>query len=294
MTIVSAGEILWDVIGEAEHLGGAPFNLAAHARLLGHNVLFVSAVGAEERGRRVLERMAELGLSTRFVHALECQQTGTVSVSLDASGQPRFTIHRPAAYDFAELAPDEITEVASAAPDWIAFGTLQQTSAQARRLTARLLDAAPQARRFYDVNLRPGCYTPELVRELMGQATVVKLNETEAEEISEMLGKTCTSPQQFCERNAARFGWEAVAITRAERGCAAWIGGDYVEAPGYKVKVADAVGAGDAFAAAFLHGLSTGWPPAQVADFANRVGGLVASRPGAVPEWTVEEAQALG
>jgi len=294
MTIVSAGEILWDVIGHAEYLGGAPFNLAAHARLLGHNVLFVSAIGADERGRRAVERMAELGLSTRFVHVLEHQATGIVTVSLDASGQPRFTIHRPAAYDFPELGPGEIAEVASAAPDWIAFGTLQQTSAPARRLTARLLDAVPQARRFYDVNLRPGCCTPELVRDLMGRATVVKLNETEAEEISGMLGETYTSRQQFCERNAARFGWEAVAITRAERGCAAWIGGDYVEAPGYRVKVADAVGAGDAFAAAFLHGLSAAWAPAQVADFANRVGALVASRPGAVPEWTVEEARAVG
>jgi len=59
------------------------------------------------------------------------------------------------------------------------------------------------------------------------------------------------------------------------------------------VRVADTVGAGDAFAAAFLHGLWQGWNPSQVADFANRVGALVASRTGAIPMWTLDEVCAL-
>ena len=56
----------------------------------------------------------------------------------------------------------------------------------------------------------------------------------------------------------------------------------------------DTVGAGDAFAAAFLHGLGAGWPTPKVADFANRVGALVASRRGAIPDWTIAEANAFG
>jgi fructokinase len=53
--------------------------------------------------------------------------------------------------------------------------------------------------------------------------------------------------------------------------------------------VADPVGAGDAFAAGFLHGLDGGWPAAKIAQLANRLGALVASRPGAIPDWRVEE-----
>jgi fructokinase len=70
--------------------------------------------------------------------------------------------------------------------------------------------------------------------------------------------------------------------------------GEYLESLGYSVKVADTVGSGDAFAAAFLHGLGSGWPAGRIADFANRVGALTASRPGAVPDWTLAEANALG
>ena len=81
----------------------------------------------------------------------------------------------------------------------------------------------------------------------------------------------------------------SVAITRGERGCEVRIGSDWAECPGYRVKVADTVGAGDAFAAAFLHGLGAGWSAARTGDFANRLGSLVASRPGAVPEWAPHE-----
>ena len=82
-------------------------------------------------------------------------------------------------------------------------------------------------------------------------------------------------------------------MTRGEAGCVLWVDDNYVEAEGYKVRVADTVGAGDAFAAAFLHGIGRGWPAREVADFANRVGALVASRPGGTPSWTVEEAEVL-
>jgi fructokinase len=101
--IVSIGEVLWDVIGDKEYLGGAALNFAAHAARLGHDVFFVSAVGKDERGRRVLARMAELGLSTRYVREVETHPTGVVTVELDPAGVPRFTLHHPAAYDAPEL-----------------------------------------------------------------------------------------------------------------------------------------------------------------------------------------------
>src|ERR1019366_5801889 len=170
---------------------------------------------------------------------------------------------------------------------------LLQTSPEAKRLTMRLLEAGEGRRRFYDVNLRAGCWEPSLVRELMAKATMVKLNADEAAEVASMFGQPLKSPLQswekFCRACAARFGWEGVCITRGADGCALLLGDEYIEASGYAVHVLDTVGAGDAFAAAFVHGVGSGWSSARVADFANRVGALVASRAGAVPSWTVAE-----
>jgi fructokinase len=291
--IVSIGEVLWDVIGSAEHLGGAPFNFAVHARKLGHEVLFVSAVGTDERGDRILERMAGLGLSTRFITRVKDYPTGTVTVTLDAMGQPSYVIHRPAAYDFPSPSHGDLEAIFSPQPDWIYFGTLQQMSREAKQLIMTLLEAGHNVRRFYDINLRANSYEPSLVHELMSHATVLKLNDQEVSQIQEMLGRPRGSLEEFCRSSAHEFGCESVCVTRAAKGCALLINGNYLEAAGYPAKIADAVGAGDAFAAALLHGMGCGWPPTQIADFANRVGALVASRPGAIPDWTIQEAMAL-
>src|SRR3954447_11784773 len=96
MTILSIGEILWDVFPDTVKLGGAPFNFAVHAHRLGHRVIFLSAVGDDERGRVAIERAAALGLSTEFIQTVADQPTGSVSVRLNSEGHPDFTIHRPA------------------------------------------------------------------------------------------------------------------------------------------------------------------------------------------------------
>ena len=293
MRIVSIGEVLWDVIGDEEYLGGAALNFAAHAARLGHTVFFVSAVGKDERGGRVLKRMAELGLSTRYVREIETYPTGVVTVELDPAGVPRFTLHHPAAYDAPDMTDGDVAELLSPKPDWIYFGTLFQMSPLARQLTYRLIDSDSGARLFYDVNLRKDHYTAPLLRELMARPPVVKLNEDEAAVIDQLFGRPPQPLEDFCRSYAREFGWESVCVTRGEKGCVMLVNGEYVETSGYSVQARDTVGAGDAFAAAFVHGLSLQWPPAEIADFANRVAAIVASRPGGTPFWTLEEARAL-
>jgi fructokinase len=287
--IVSIGEILWDVFGETERLGGASFNFAAQSRRLGHDVIFVSAVGDDERGRRALGAMENLGLSTRFVRTAPGRETGTVTVTVDRAGQPDFVIHRPAAYDFLDLGRRELDALADFEPGWIYFGTLHQMGPAGHAFTLELMASCTGAQRFYDVNLRRNSYTADLVEELMRQADVVKLNEDEAR----VVAGGYESLEDFCRAAAGRFGLDAVCVTRGERGCALLVDGVYAEAAGYPVTVADTVGSGDAFAAAFVHGFGQGWRPAEIGDFANRLGALVASRPGALPEWTIEECRAL-
>jgi fructokinase len=293
MRIVTIGEILWDVFPDGERLGGAPMNFAVHATRFGHDVRLLSAVGDDARGHAALESARGLGLSTEFLRVTADASTGVVSVTLDAEGRPSFTIQRPAAYDHLRLSPEDLESLAKFEPQLVYFGTLHQTTPEAKALTRLVIEACPQARRFYDVNLRPDSYNQILVEELLLLADVVKLNEDEAVELSRLFGIPFTSVRQFCEYWSGRCGWDTIAVTLGEKGCAIFGGGEWVEAPGYPVQVSDTVGSGDAFAATLVHGLSMGWPLAQVADLANRVGAFVATRPGAVPPWTLAECQAL-
>jgi fructokinase len=293
VNVISIGEVLWDIVGQEEYLGGASFNFSAHLSRLGHTVSFISAVGADQRGKTVIERMSQLGLTTEYLHIDIDHSTGIVSVALASDGQPKFILHRPAAYDFPQLTTTQFDRLFSRPVDWIYFGTLHQMSPQARQLTMDVLDRASAARRFYDVNLRADSYTPALIQQLMSRATIVKLNHEEVEAIGRMLGTRHRSLQEFCRNYADQYKWEAVCVTRGSLGCTVLMDGQYFEARGYPIQVVDTVGAGDAFAAAFLHGLGSGWSPPEIADFANRVGALVASRRGAIPDWTIAEANAL-
>ena len=190
------------------------------------------------------------------------------------------------------LSEQDRAAIAKQNSSWIYYGTLHQMSAQARNLTRELLEMSPGARRLYDVNLRRDSYNPSLVRELMQLATTLKINDEEVSAVESMLGTDHGSLEGFCRAYSAEFGWDAVCVTRGAAGCSVLIADEFAEAVGCQVQVVDTVGAGDAFAAAFVHGLDQGWPALQVGAFANTVGALVASRVGGVPFWTVEEIEA--
>ena len=293
MRIVSVGEILWDVIGDREYLGGAPLNFAAHVRQLGHEVFLLSAVGEDDRGRRALRSLQERGMSAEFVQVLRGKQTGTAEVELDPEGKPMFRIVRPAAYDFVELDPAQLQRIRELQPDWIYFGTLYHMSSVALASTLKLLGATPTARRFYDVNLRDGNWSLGVVEQLSAKATVVKLSDSEAEFLDATVnaGGQGSSVEEFCRRWSEQYDCSLMCVTFGERGCAIFKDGVYCEIPGFKVEVVDTVGSGDAFSAAFLHSNTQGWDAHRMGRFANAVGALVASRPGATPEWQVQECQ---
>ncbi len=291
--VVVLGEVLWDLFEHSRRLGGAPLNFGVHARRLGHSVTLISALGADEPGEQAAETIAALDLDTRFLQKTSRLPTGTAQVRIGHGGVTQFTIPRPAAYDDVDLSARDLDLLQQCAAGWLYFGTLFASTDIGRNVLHQILRASIGTAKFYDLNLRPGFDSPELVRELLQIADVVKLNEEELRRVQEFSGLPLNI-EAFCREGSARYGWQAVALTLGDRGCAVLAGGNYVEAAVHKVEAVDTVGAGDAFAAAFMHGLSLNWPAAEIACFANRVGALVASRHGAIPDWTLEEAVKLG
>jgi len=288
---VVLGEVLWDLFEHSRRLGGAPLNFGVHARRLGHPVTLISALGADELGEQAAEMIASLDLDTRFLQKTSRFPTGTAQVQIGHGGVTQFTIRRPAAYDAVDLSARDF-ELQQCAPGWFYYGTLFASTDQGKNVLHQTLRALRGAAKFYDLNLRRGSDSQELVSELLQSADVVKLNGEELQRVHEFLGLPL-NVEAFCREGSTRYGWNAVGVTLGDRGCAVLADGDYVEAAVHPVNVVDTVGAGDAFAAAFMHGLSLNWPAAEIASFANRVGALVASRHGAITDWTLEEAVKL-
>lgn len=291
-SVAVLGEVLWDIFERSRQLGGAALNFAAHAKRLGHETSLISAVGVDSFGEEAATLIAALGLGTTLLQKTTRFPTGTARVQLGPGDRTRFVIERPAAYDAIRLSHREIGQLIERAPAWFYYGTLFSSTAEGEAILRLLLGALPTATRLYDLNLRPGCHSAPLVKQLLACANVVKLNEEELLAVHEFTGLP-KSFEAFCREGARRFGWKAACVTLGSRGCAMLACGEYVEAAGETIDVVDTVGAGDAFAAAFMHGLMCQWPVAKVAAFANRVGALVASRHGAIPDWTIKEAVEL-
>jgi fructokinase len=287
--ILGIGELLWDVLPEGPRLGGAPANFSVMAGRLGNHAALLSRIGRDDLGRRALDRLEPLPVDTSAVEIDPEKETGRVTVYFQA-GQPHYTIHQPAAWDFFELS-DEWLHLAERA-DAICFGTLAQRSPQSRQTIQTLAaETSSKCIKIFDVNLRAPFYTAEVIQESLELATVFKMNDTEVPLVLNLLGLRMDEVdplRQGAERLLDEFpGLKMVAITRGGNGSLLVRRDEGHDHPGIPIKVADTIGAGDAFTAAMTHYLLRGADLATLNEAGNRWGSWVASQSGAMPPLSV-------
>ena len=281
-TVVGLGELLWDLLPSGKQLGGAPANFAYITNLLGDTGIPASRVGSDSLGEEALRRLAQLGLSADFVQKDPIHPTGTVQVEIDNAGQPRFDILEAVAWDFLEWTA-AWKQLASEA-DAVCFGSLAQRSALSQSTIRSFLQSTrPEAARIFDVNLRQNFYSREVLAESMKLATIVKLNHEELPKIMHLFELENRGEKDSARRLLSLHHLKLVCVTCGNGGSLLITSNECSQHPGFKVKTADTVGAGDAFTAAMVHGFLRGTALAQLNETANRVGAWVASQPGAMP-----------
>jgi fructokinase len=277
---IGLGEYLWDCFPDQRRPGGAPANVAYHADQLGLRGVVCTRVGDDADGAALRQHLADHGLAPEHVQVDRTHPTGTVSVAF-SDGEPHYTIHEDVAWDYLEATAAWEALAQSAAA--ICFGTLAQRNAASRTTILTLLDHASHALRVYDVNLRPPFIAADWIDAALQRADVFKLNQQEIPTVGDLLELPTTNPAEFGRAALARYHGRVTCVTRGAAGCTLIARDEIVEVPSRPVAVADAVGAGDAFTAGLVYGLLQGWPLATVGRFANAIGGLVASRAGAMP-----------
>jgi len=289
MKSLAFGETLWDIFSDSAQIGGTAFNAAAHLAKLGASSTLVSAVGCDKLGFEALDVAKGFGISCDMIELKKDLPTGTVEVSLDC-GQPSYEIKENVAWDAIGISSEAFARIAANPPDCFIFGTLSQRSAFNRETLSKILDALPPGvRRAYDINLRQRFHQPEWIERSLQRATIVKVNEDEAKHLSRAIFGSELKPEPFAARLMKRHSQlEAVIITLGAEGSCALCPEGWIEVPGVKVEVVDAVGAGDSFIAATLFALSKGHGFKEALSLASRLGAFVASRRGAVPEYSSE------
>jgi len=280
--MIGLGEVLWDILPSGKVLGGAPANFAYMTNVLGDEGIVASRVGDDELGREAFAVIQRQGLTTSYLQQDDQYPTGTAVVSIDAAGQPNFTIREQVAWDFLQWTT-EWKELASRA-DVVCFGSLAQRSpTSALAIESFLRNAPANVLRIFDVNLRQLFYNKDVLRTSFQHAHIVKLNEQELLQISSLLNLGAGTAKALAKRLLEEYGLRLVCITLGDRGSILVSNDQTVEHTGFRVKVADAVGAGDAFTACMAHHYLRGHSLGEISESANRFASWVATQTGAMP-----------
>ncbi|MCA9085266.1 MAG: carbohydrate kinase [Planctomycetaceae bacterium] len=287
--IVGLGEILWDVFPDGPRFGGAPANFACSAASLiaaktsskSIKVEMVSAVGADDFGRRALDELQQREVGTDFVPMLSWP-TGRVDVRLDESGHASYTFAENTAWDNVPWS-DSLQELALRTSA-VCFGTLGQRSPTSQATIRRFVETVPRdSLRILDINLRPPWWTDEVVRQSLPLANVVKLNSDELPELARILNLH-GSEESLLTAILAKCSLQLIVLTRGGDGSRLVNrSGEVSDLPGESVEIVDTVGAGDSFTATVAMGLLHGMALPEIHRRAAAVSAYVCSQPGANP-----------
>ncbi len=278
-TILSFGEILWDLLPSGARLGGAPFNFAFRVNSLDARGLIVSRLGRDEWGKKAWDEMIELGMDGQYMQWDERYPTGTVEITLDENNQPDYFIVPDVAYDYTEMT-DGIRAILPEV-DCICYGTLNQRIETSRHTIDRILDSANSALKLFDINLRKNCYTTETIIESLERADVLKLNDDEVLSLSNTFALQDSSIPDFCDSVLDRWSLSLCLVTLGNKGAFAATKDERIYIPGYQVNLVDPCGSGDAFTAGFIVRYLDGHPLADCCQLGNTLGAIVATQTGA-------------
>ncbi len=280
--VVGMGEALWDVLPEGKKLGGAPANFAYHVSQFGLESRVVSAVGQDKLGAEILDNFRQkqlYGLIETVPYP-----TGTVQVELDAEGVPCYDIKEGVAWD--NIPYTQALDGLARQTHAVCFGSLAQRSIVSRQTIHRFLDAmpdAPDTLKIFDINLRQSFYSKEILCDSFRRCNVLKINDEELVTVSRMFGYPGIDLQDKCWILLAKYNLKMLILTCGVNGSYVFTPGhvSFVETP--KVQVADTVGAGDSFTAAFTSAILRGRSVAEAHRLAVETSAYVCTQQGAMP-----------
>ena len=257
--VAVVGEVLFDHFPDGKKvLGGAPFNVAWNLQGLGVTPMFLSAVGDDPDGARILELMRAWSLSDTGIQVHKSSSTGEVAVTM-TDGEPQYEITLDAAYDSLSF-EHSLSVLKELSPKILYHGSLCFRTKSNRDYFSKLV-AATTIDRFVDLNLREPWVDRDWIPQIIKSCSWLKLNSDELGWLSR-LSIDGSSKTSVCEAVEALSAMQdsvtqrSYLITCGQHG-AYWIDREncfHARTPQPHPFV-DTVGAGDAFSSAAIRGI---------------------------------------
>lgn len=280
--VIGMGEALWDVLPDGKKIGGAPANFAYHVSQFGIPSLAISAIGDDALGKELLENFD--AKDVKYHIDTVPYPTGTVQVELDEAGVPQYEIKENVAWDNIP-ATEELKSIAADTKAFC-FGSLAQRNIVSRTTINEFLQAIPKENDpliVFDVNLRQSFYTKEVLCNSMKACNILKINDEELVTVSRMFGYPGIDLQDKCWILLGKYNLKMLILTCGINGSYVFTPGEVSFLPTPMVEVADTVGAGDSFTAAFIASILRGKSVPEAHHKAVATSAFVCTQHGAMP-----------
>ena len=302
--VLCLGEILLDCLADQSGLsldqvnswtaypGGAPANVACALTKLGTPSSFIGCVGRDGVGDELLTLLKNTGVDITGLQRHATAPTRQVLVTRTETGERSFAGFKgypTTAFADTHLQADQIPASLFESAEYLVLGTLALAYPDSKAAIAQALTLADEyyVKILVDVNWRLVFWQdPKVAQEridhLLRQVDFLKVTVEEA-----MWLFDSDDPVLIADR---LDNLEGVLVTNGDRGCTYYLSGQSGSIPAFSVNTIDTTGTGDGFVAGFLHklcqiGIRSLRNPTlayQTIRYANAVGALTATKPGAI------------
>ena len=279
------GEILWDLLPDGPQPGGAPLNVAYHLNKLGVNTGIISKVGEDAGGLQLIKLLEKWCIGHQLLQRDEHYDTSEVRVKLNEQREASYEILYPVAWDFITHDAN-ITEQVKAA-GFLVYGSLSSRNKTSRDTLSTLLEN--NLTKVLDINLREPYVKKSILKELLKSADIVKFNLAELKRCNLLFGSRYTKEADQVSYLQEGFRIPEVIVTKGKAGASYYTDSAVYHAACPSIKVADTIGSGDAFLAAFIAGRYHNLKPQDVIADAVAMGAFVATKKGGCPEYQVSD-----
>jgi sugar/nucleoside kinase (ribokinase family) len=278
MVLIDArrAEDIYSRMGPAkEQSGGSVANTIANLANLGGRTAYVGRVANDQLGQIFVHDMRSLGVDVRLVPVSGGAPTARSYILITPDGERTMQTYLGAA---AELGPENVTAETFGRPEIVLLEGYVWDMTAGKGAMANALELSKRTGARVALSLSDEwCvdrHHAEFIALIGGEAKIIFANETEILRLFEV--------KDFGAAVERAVGIDALfAITRSEKGSVIVHGKERIVQRAYPVsKVVDATGAGDAYVAGFLYGLTRGQSLARCADLGSRAATLVIQQVG--------------
>lgn len=265
----------------AKGVGGSATNVAVAAARLGHRAAVVTKVGQDSLGDYAIADLERLGVDTTHIGRVPGRRTPVVVAGLADPAEPEFVFYREPDAPDLQLTPADLPDalVREVPVLWFTGSALSREPSASTVLQA-LRARGRRDHVIFDLDYRPSFWSSRedastAIGAAIEHATIAIGNREECSVALSMPADA--APADYAQALLDR-GIQIAVVKQGGGGVlVATAAGQHVIS-GIPVEVVCGLGAGDAFGGAFVHGLLSGWTPADSVAYANAAGAIVCTR----------------